>query len=306
LRVAYAGTPAFASSALEAIAAAGYEIPLVLTQPDRPAGRGMRLAESAVARGARRLGLRVAKPASLKSGEALAELRAAAADVMVVAAYGLLLPRDVLELPRLGCLNIHASLLPRWRGAAPIHRALLAGDQETGVCIMRMEEGLDTGPVLLQRVLGIGARDTTGTLTESVARLGAAAIVEVLHRLDELEPRPQDVARATYAAKIGRHEASIDWGLDAEHIDRQVRAFNPAPGAEAEIRGLRVKVWEAEPVFPESGPPGSLIPSPAGDLVVACGRGALRLLVVQRSGARRLPASEFLHGNPWPGARQAT
>jgi methionyl-tRNA formyltransferase len=304
LRVAYAGTPAFACPALEAIAAAGHEIPLVVTQPDRPAGRGMRLTESAVAQAARALGLKVAKPPSMKTAEGISELRAAAPDVLVVAAYGLILPRAVLDLPRRGCVNIHASLLPRWRGAAPIQRALLAGDRETGVCIMQMEEGLDTGPVLLERSLAIGPRDTSGTLTESLARLGAEAITEALLRLDEIEPRPQDSSRATYAAKFGKEEARIDWALDAAQIDRQVRAFNPAPGAEAEVQGVRIKVWDAEMVRHENRPPGSVIRS-SDELVVGCGRDALRLLVVQRAGARRMPAPEFLRGNPWPVGPQA-
>ena len=263
----------------------------------------MRLAESAVAQAARALGLRVAKPASMKSGDGVLELRAAAPDVLVVAAYGLILPAEVLALPRFGCLNIHASLLPRWRGAAPIQRALLAGDRETGVCIMQMEQGLDTGPVLLERSLAIGPRDTAGTLTESLAGIGAEVLVEALRRLGKLQARPQDASRATYAAKVEKDEARIDWGLHAEQIDRKVRAFNPAPGAEAEIQGVRLKVWEAEIVRRDDRSPGSLIGSP-GELVVACGRDALRLMVVQRAGARRMQAAEFLRGNPWPLAPQ--
>ena len=302
MRVAYAGTPAFACPALEAIAASGYEIPLVLTQPDRPAGRGMKLAASPVAQAAQALGLRVAKPPSMKSDEAHAELRAANPDVLVVAAYGLILPRAVLALPPRGCINIHASLLPRWRGAAPIQRAILAGDQETGVCIMRMEEGLDTGPVLLERAVAIGPRDTAGTLTEKLARLGAQAIVDALGRLDEIEARPQDPSRASYASKVSKEEGFIDWTLDAQQIDRQVRAFNPSPGAEADLGGVRIKIWEAEVVRHGSAAAGSRIRSD-NELVVACGRDALRLLIVQRAGARRMPAPEFLRGNPWPEAR---
>jgi len=259
----------------------------------------MRLTESAVAQAARALGLKVAKPPSMKTAEGISALRAAAPDVLVVAAYGLILPREVLDLPRRGCLNIHASLLPRWRGAAPIQRALLAGDGETGVCIMQMEEGLDTGPVLLERSLPIGPRDTSGSLASTLSRLGAEAITEALLRLDEIEPRPQDSSRATYAAKFGKDEALIDWAHDATQIDRQIRAFNPAPGAEAELQGVRIKIWDAEIVRHENRPPGSLIRS-SDELVVGCGRDALRLLVVQRAGARRMPAPEFLRGNPWP------
>lgn len=304
MRIAYAGTPAFACPALQAIAAAGHEIPLVLTQPDRPAGRGMRLTESAVAQAARALGLKVAKPPSMRSAEGISELQTAGPDVLVVAAYGLILPREVLAVPRRGCLNIHASLLPRWRGAAPIQRAILAGDRETGVCIMQMEEGLDTGPVLLRKSLPIGPRDTSGSLTERLARMGAEAIVDALRHLDELEPRAQDSSQATYAAKVGKHEASIDWSLDAGQIDRQVRAFNPTPGAEADVQGIRIKVWEAEVVKHEKRPAGSLIRA-SDEVLVACGRDALRLLVMQRAGARRMPAQEFLRGNPWPAGQHS-
>jgi methionyl-tRNA formyltransferase len=299
LRVAFAGTPEFASPALEAIVAAGHEVSLVLTQPDRPAGRGMRLAESHVATTAARLGLRISKPASLKAEAVLPELREAAPDVMVVAAYGLLLPRAVLGVPKHGCINIHASLLPRWRGAAPIHRALLAGDDMTGVCIMRMEEGLDTGPVLLERRVEIGPRDTTGILTDRLARLGAEAVVESLRRLDALEPRPQDHSRATYAAKVGKHEATIDWKLAAEQIDRQVRAFNPAPGAEGEVGGIRFKIWEAEPLPAPDAQPGVPVQLRPGELVIGCGIGSLQVLTVQRPGGRRMSAGEFLRGSPW-------
>lgn len=263
----------------------------------------MRLTESAVAQKARALGLRVAKPASMKSAEGISELRAASPDVLVVAAYGLILPPEVLAIPKRGCINIHASLLPRWRGAAPIQRALLAGDPETGVCIMKMEEGLDTGPVLLQRRIAIGPRDTSGTLAEALARIGAQALIETLQRLDEIEPRAQDSRLATYAPKFGKDEATINWELDAGQIDRRIRAFNPAPGAEAVIQGVRIKVWQAEVVSHVSAPPGSLIRA-SGELLVGCGKEALRLLVVQRAGARRMPAQEFLRGNPWPLARQ--
>ena len=297
MRVVFAGTPAFASPALEALASA-HEVVLVLTQPDRPAGRGMRVAPSHVSLTATRLGLPLAKPESLRSEEALSLLRSVAPEVLVVAAYGLILPRAVLDVPTRGCLNIHASLLPRWRGAAPVHRAILAGDTVTGVSIMRMEAGLDTGPVVLEKTLAIGARDTTGFLTEKLAALGAEAIVEALARLDSLAPTLQDPARVTYAAKIGKPEALLDWTGPAEELDRRVRALNPSPGAEAIVEGLQLKVWEAEVADSAALAPGVVSGSP-GELVVGCGKGVLRLLTVQRPGGRRMSAGEFLRGNPW-------
>jgi methionyl-tRNA formyltransferase len=298
VRVIFAGTPPFAAQALEAIARAGHSIPLVLTQPDRPAGRGMRLTASAVANTADTLGLTVRKPASLRDPEAQALVRDAAADVMVVAAYGLLLPPAVLAIPRHGCLNIHASLLPRWRGAAPIQRAILAGDTTTGITIMQMDAGLDTGPMLLEKAMAIDPRDTTGSLTERLARLGAQAIVEALDGLGGLVPRAQDDSKATYAAKVVKGEARLDWAATSESLDRRVRAFNPSPGAEARVGDETVKVWEAEPVAAERpAAPGTLVSSHA-ELRVACGSGALRILVLQRPGGRRMAAAEFLRGKP--------
>ena len=296
MRVAFAGTPPFAARALEAIAAAGHTVPLVLTQPDRPAGRGLKLTPSAVSEAAARLGARVEKWPSLKTSESLDSLRAVGADVMVVAAYGLILPRAVLEAFPRGCINIHASLLPRWRGAAPIQRAILAGDAHTGVCIMQMEAGLDTGPVLLERSIPIDARDTTGTLTEKLAALGGDAIVEALAALDSLVARPQDEARATYAAKVTKSEARIDWSRDAAAIERQVRAFNPAPGAEAQLGEEAVKLWEAQ-VVAGSASPGSILRAEGEELVVACGSGALRLSSLQRAGGRRMATADFLRGS---------
>jgi len=301
LRVVFAGTPPFAAQALAALVAAGHEIPLVLTQPDRPAGRGLKLTASAVAEAAVRLGLRVEKPLTLKVPEPLALLRELAPDVMVVAAYGLLLPQAVLDVPRHGCLNIHASLLPRWRGAAPIQRAILAGDSMTGVCIMQMEAGLDTGPVLLRREHPIGAEVTAGELTGALASVGADAIVEALANLDSLEPVPQDDSCASYAAKVQKAEARIDWTRPAAEVDRQVRAFNPFPGAEGTVLQAPLKVWRAQPTA-ASGTPGETVPGAQG-LVVACGEGALRLLEVQRPGARRVAAEDFLRGNPAAPAR---
>jgi len=219
---------------------------------------------------------------------------------MVVAAYGQILPQAVLDVPRHGCINIHASLLPRWRGAAPVHRAILAGDRETGVSIMRMDAGLDTGPVLLERRMAIAGGDTTGTLTEKLARLGAEALVDALGRLGALQARPQDSAEATYASKISKAEAVVDWSRPAEDIARQVRAFNPAPGAQSTIRGIRVKIWEASAVGDSHSPGEAVISS--GQLSVGCGKGSLRVELVQREGGRRVATEEFLRGNPWPDA----
>ena len=217
---------------------------------------------------------------------------------MVVAAYGLILPPAVLEVPARGCLNIHASLLPRWRGAAPIQRAILAGDERTGVSIMQMDAGLDTGPVLLEREVAIGARETTASLTERLAALGAEAIVEALARLDRLDARPQEASRATYAAKIAKAEARLDWSRRCEELDRQVRAFDPAPGAEATLAGESLKVWSAEPVPEARGLPGAVLRASGDELVVACGSGGLRLRVVQKPGGRKMNAADFLRGSP--------
>ncbi len=299
MRVAFAGTPPFAARALEALSGAGHTIVLVLSQPDRPSGRGLKLAESAVSRAARERGFELFKPHSLRAAEEQARIREARPEVLVAAAYGLILPQAVLDIPPRGCLNIHASLLPRWRGAAPVQRAILAGDAETGIGIMRMEAGLDTGPVLLEKRLAIGPRETAGTLTDRLAELGARAIVEALADLDRLSPRVQDEAAACYAPKIAKSEARIDWRRSPVEIDRQVRAFNPAPGAETMLAGASLKVWEAFPVE-GSGSPGSVIGARDGCPVVACGEGALALAVVQRAGARRLPAAEFVRGWPLP------
>jgi methionyl-tRNA formyltransferase len=298
LRVVFAGTPPFAARSLEALLEAGHQVPLVLTQPDRPAGRGLKLTGSAVDECARRHGIEVSKPASLRGGDSADMLSRVAPDVMVVAAYGLLLPPDILSIPRRGCVNIHASLLPRWRGAAPIQRAILAGDAATGVSIMQMDAGLDTGPVLLAKSLAIDARATSGTLTEALADLGAAAIVDTIGRLDGLPAVPQDSARATHAPKVSREEAQIDWRRANDEIDRQVRAFNPVPGAESRLGGDLLKIWEARPVDGR-GEPGCLLDF-SGALIVACGRGALRIERLQRPGARRLETREFLRGYALP------
>lgn len=282
---------------------AGHEIALVLTQPDRPSGRGLKPKASAVAEVASELQLPVAKPVSLRSVEAIALIQATAPEAIVVAAYGLILPQSVLAIPPRGCLNIHASLLPRWRGAAPIQRAILAGDQETGVTIMVMEPGLDTGPVLLERRIPIEPADTTASLTVKLAREGAEAIVDALDQLGSLAPRPQDAGKASYAAKVDKAEAQIDWSRDARTLDRQVRALNPFPGAESGFGEEVLKIWESAPLA-SSGSPGTVIGFDQGRPVIACGVGALALTIVQRPGSKRMSAVDFLKGRPMPPGTQ--
>ena len=299
LRVGFAGTPRFAATALAAIVDAGHDVALVLTRPDRPQGRGLRLAPSAVKELALERRLAVLQPPAL-TGPIAAAMKAEI-DILVVAAYGLILPPAVLEWPRHGAVNIHASLLPRWRGAAPIQRALLAGDAETGVCIMQMDAGLDTGPVIDRIPIPIGSRDTAGMLTGTLAQAGADAIVKTLATLQAtgaLHAKAQDAAGATYARKIERGEAAIRWNQDAEAIDRVVRAFNPDPGAFATLNGAAIKLWAADPDAATSGAPGTILGADADALVVACGRGALRIRELQRPGGRRLRAAEFLAGHP--------
>lgn len=297
MRVIFSGTPEFAAIALDAILAAGYSVPLVLTQPDRPAGRGLTLQASPVKQLALKHGLPLHQPPSLKSEEARQPIIDARSDIMVVAAYGLILPQAALDIPRLGCLNIHASLLPRWRGAAPIQRAILAGDAETGVTIMRMEAGLDTGPMLLKESLPIADTDSAGILHDKLAVLGARLIVEALPRLErgELAGEVQPAEGVTYAAKLEKAEASLDWRQPAMALSRAVRAFNPFPGATAQIDGQAIKIWRAEPV-PGMGEPGMVLAAGADGIVVACGEGALRLTELQKSGGKRLPAADFLRG----------
>ncbi|WP_418647650.1 methionyl-tRNA formyltransferase [Thauera butanivorans] len=295
LRVAFAGTPEFAACALDAILAASHEVALVLTQPDRPAGRGMKLTPSPVKQLALARGIAVDQPERLRTDEQRARLAACAPDVLVVAAYGLILPRAVLELPRRGCINIHASLLPRWRGAAPIHRAIEAGDAETGITIMQMDEGLDTGAMLLKRSLPILPTDTTATLHDRLAVLGGECIVAALAGLDELKPVPQPAEGVSYAAKIGRAEATVDWRRPAAELERAMRAFDPFPGLASTLRDTVVKFWSAE-VIDAAGEPGTVLAADEAGVVIACGRGALRCTVLQRPGSRRLPAGEFLRG----------
>jgi methionyl-tRNA formyltransferase len=297
MRIVFAGTPEFAAQALAAILAAGQSVPLVLTQPDRPSGRGMALKASPVKQLALEHGLQVHQPASLKSAESRQPIIDARPDVMVVAAYGLILPQAALDIPRLGCINIHASLLPRWRGAAPIQRAVLAGDAETGVTLMRMEAGLDTGPMLLKGRLPITDADRVATLHAKLAALGARLIVEALPRLarGELPGEPQPAEGVTYAAKLEKSEAVLDWRQTAVVLSRAVRAFDPYPGTVARIEGQTIKVWRAEPA-PGAGEPGTVLAANADGILVACGEGALRLVELQKSGGKRLQAADFLHG----------
>jgi methionyl-tRNA formyltransferase len=299
MRVVFAGTPEFAAVALDALLAAGFEVPLVLTQPDRPAGRGMKLQASAVKQRALAAGIAVAQPQGLKldgkyaadAAAARESLLAAQPDVMVVAAYGLILPQWVLDLPRLGCLNIHASLLPRWRGAAPIHRAIEAGDAETGVTIMQMDAGLDTGAMGLVGREPIRGDDTTATLHDRLAALGGRLIVQALQQPPVYVPQPME--GITYAHKIDKAESQIDWRQSAAEIERRLRAFDPFPGGSTTAGGEALKVWRVA-LAEGAGEPGQVI----APEVVACGRGAVRLLELQRPGGRRGPATQVLQGKP--------
>ncbi|MFW8595773.1 methionyl-tRNA formyltransferase [Cribrihabitans neustonicus] len=294
MRIIFMGTPDFSVPVLDALVEAGHEIAAVYCQPPRPAGRGKKDRPTAVHARAAALGLEVRHPVSLKGAaeqEAFAEL---GADVAVVVAYGLILPQAVLDAPRHGCLNIHASLLPRWRGAAPIHRAIMAGDAETGVCIMQMEAGLDTGPVLLRAATAIGAEETTAGLHDRLSEMGARLIVEALARLPELTPEAQPEAGVTYAEKIGKAEARVDWGRPAAEVDRQIRGLSPFPGAWCEIGGQRVKLL-ASRLAEGRGAPGEVLDDA---LTVACGSGAVVLLRLQRSGKSAQDREVFLRGFP--------
>ena len=308
MRVVFAGTPEFARFALERLQGAGFTIPLVLTQPDRPAGRGMKLQPSPVKQFALAHDMAVAQPRSLRldgkvpddAAAARTALEAAQPDVMVVAAYGLILPQWVLDLPRLGCLNIHASLLPRWRGAAPIHRAIEAGDAQTGVTIMQMDAGLDTGDMLLVERLAIAGTDSTGTLHDKLAVLGGRMIVEALElaACGGLTRTPQPEQGVTYAHKIEKAEAAIDWSLPAEVIERRIRAFDPFPGATGQVGGETVKAWRAQAVMQGNGSAaaGTIVAIDAHGIGVACGQGRLEITELQRAGGKRLPHAEFLRG----------
>ena len=310
MKIIFAGTPEFAATSLKALLDAGpdagFNVIAAYTQPDRPAGRGMKLTASAVKTLASSRGIPVFQPLTLKTPEAQAEMAALGADVMVVAAYGLILPQAVLDIPHkvagFGCLNIHASLLPRWRGAAPIHRAILAGDKESGVAIMQMEAGLDTGPVMLETFTAIGARETTGELHDRLATLGAEAIVHVLTRLargDELASAAQSTLGITYAHKITPEEAQVNWSASAIEIDRQIRAFNPVPGAWTTWRGEKLKLWASELVSVPSclgSLPGTVMATEGECLLVSCGSSVLAITEVQKAGGKRMHVSAWFTG----------
>ncbi len=310
MKVIFAGTPEFARVALEHLLAAGFTVPLVLTQPDRPAGRGMKLQASPVKQCALEHGIAVAQPRSLRldgkypedAAAARAAIEAARADAMVVAAYGLILPQWVLDMPRMGCLNIHASLLPRWRGAAPIHRAIEAGDAETGVTIMQMDAGLDTGDMLLVEKTAIAPPDTTATLHDRLAQIGGRLIVQALELAVRggLKATPQPAEGVSYAHKIEKAESQIDWSLPAEAIARRVRAFDPFPGAATRLGADAIKVWSCEIDSCQrlpGKPCGQIFHIDDAGIAVACGAGSvLRLTVLQRAGGKRLPAADFLRG----------
>ncbi len=309
LRVIFAGTPEFAAAALAAIHGAGFPVPLVLTRQDQPAGRGMKLQASPVKRYAQEHGIAVAQPPSLRRAgkypaeatAAIDQLRATPHDVMVVAAYGLILPQEVLDIPPLGCINIHASLLPRWRGAAPIHRAIEAGDAETGITLMQMDAGLDTGAMISEARTPILDSDTTALLHDRLAQAGARLIVDALTELErsgKLAATPQPADGVTYAEKIGKHEAALDWRKPAAVLARQVRAFDSFPGGVGTLEdGTSIKIWAAVPAEAQgSSAPGMIVDVSPEGVVVACGEGALRLTQLQKPGGKRLPVREFLAG----------
>jgi len=307
MRVIFAGTPEFARSALAALHVAGHEIVGVFTQPDRPAGRGMKLQASAVKQFAIEHNLPVVQPHSLKLDGKYPDEAAAAkdfiaqaqADVMVVAAYGLILPQWVLDAPKHGCLNIHASLLPRWRGAAPIHRAIEAGDAQTGVTIMQMDAGLDTGDMLLEETMPILTQDTTASLHDKLASMGAALIVKALTQVGQFKPVKQPAEGVTYAHKIEKAEAAIDWTLSAQSLSQRIRAFDPFPGMTAQMAGETVKVWQAHglaeaPAHASTAKPGTLLAIDESGLQVACGDGVLCLTQLQKPGGKRQPVADFV------------
>jgi methionyl-tRNA formyltransferase len=295
MRIIFAGTPPFAATALRSLHAAGHEIALVLSQPDRPAGRGQRLTASAVSQLAADLRLPLAKPENLRNIEATELVARTAAEVMVVAAYGMLLPLSILNLPARGCLNIHASLLPRWRGAAPIARAVEAGDLETGITIMQMDVGLDTGAMLLKRVIPVGPQETSGTLMEKLALVGASAMVHTLDHLDSLMPISQPSDGVTYAKKIEKTEARVDWNASAQSIERRIRAFDPFPGCDTVIAGERLKLWHANIVPHNTAlPPGAVASIDNEKITINCGEDALSITRAQRPGGRRMAMREIL------------
>jgi methionyl-tRNA formyltransferase len=295
MRIVFMGTPEFSVPVLEALVAAGHDVVCVYCQPPRPAGRGKKPRPTPVQARAEAMGLPVRHPVSLKDPQEQADFASLSADVAVVVAYGLILPQAILNAPEHGCLNIHASLLPRWRGAAPIHRAVMAGDAETGICIMQMDAGLDTGPVLLREATAIGDLETTGDLHDRLSEIGAALVVEALTQLGSLTPEPQAEAGVTYAAKIDKAEARIDWAQPSETVDRLIRGLSPFPGAWCEIAGERVKLLRSR-LADGHGAPGEVL----GGLRVACGSGAVEVLEAQRPGKRAMAAGEFLRGIDLP------
>ena len=295
MKVVFMGTPDFSVPALDALVQAGHEIVAVYTQPPRPAGRGKKDRPSPVQARAEALGLQVRHPVSLKQPDAQTEFATLGADVGVVVAYGLILPQAVLDAPARGCLNIHASLLPRWRGAAPIHRAIMAGDAETGVCIMQMEAGLDTGPVLTREATAIGDAETTGDLHDRLSDIGARLICETLQKLSELAPVPQPDAGVTYASKIDKAEARIDWTRPATEVDRLIRGLSPFPGAWCDIEGERVKLLRSR-LADGSGAPGTVLDG----FRIACGEGAIEVIEAQRQGKRAMSSVEILRGLSLP------
>ncbi|QWT19321.1 methionyl-tRNA formyltransferase [Bacillus sp. NP157] len=302
LRVVFAGTPDFSVPCLEACRTAGVEVVAVYTQPDRPAGRGRKLAASPVKEAALAAGIPVEQPESFKAEADRQRLAAYAPDLMVVVAYGLILPRKVLAIPSLGCWNVHASLLPRWRGAAPIQRAILAGDAESGVDLMQMEAGLDTGPVLVERRTPIAADETGGSLHDRLSSLGADALGEGLRRVlagETIAPRVQASEGVEYAHKLDKAEAKLDFDLPATAVERKVRAFDPWPVAEGDIAGERLRIWAAHAVAGRPGAtPGSVLGATRDGIDIACGEGALRLTAVQRAGGRRISAADYLNARP--------
>lgn len=310
MRIIFAGTPEFSKVALSALLLAGHDVVLVLTQPDRPAGRGLKLQASSVKTFAQEHHLPILQPQSLKldgkypddAKEAKALIDSLQADVMVVAAYGLILPSWALKSTRWGCLNIHASLLPRWRGAAPIHRAIMAGDTKTGICIMQMDEGLDTGDVLLSQSIDIAPEDTTSILHDKLAHLGAQLIAQAITNYTQLTPTPQDHSKASYAHKIAKDESALNWDLPALHLQRQVLALNPAPGASATLGSHSYKIWYAQALGSMNHarvlPHGTILGVDHDHIDVQCAEGILRITQLQKSGHKKMPLSELLKGNP--------
>lgn len=302
-RIIFAGTPEFAVASLEALVASGVAPCLVLTQPDRRAGRGKRLTMSPVKQYAIEQQIEVRQPVSLRDEAVVEELARLEPDIMVVAAYGLILPQNVLDVPRVGCLNVHASLLPRWRGAAPIQAAILAGDQETGVCLMSMEAGLDTGPVYVSKTVPIGKHETAGELHDRLAAVGAGMLANNIGAIidGELDATPQDDERATYAPKIRSSDAALDWKRPAIDLERLVRAYNPTPGAWFVLDDQRIKVWQAQCIAAVDAPPGTVVAAKRDGIVVSCGDGALQLESLQRPGKRAVTAAEFAAQFDLPG-----